>query len=181
MLGHKLHDPHAVESAEPGERDGLGLLPLSTSFLQQKTTVRVSGVLAQDHPLQLSEASPGTAAELFIEGYEIHMGTTMNHDPGSVRSLFNLRGPDGSTQQEGWGTPEGQVWGTYLHGLFHNDGLRRAWLDGLRLSKGLAPLAQTFSAAALREQEFDRLADTVRANLDMAAVYEIMGLSQQGR
>jgi adenosylcobyric acid synthase len=109
------------------------------------------------------------------------MGITTNHDPASVRSLFQLKGPDGSMQQEGWGTPEGRVWGTYLHGLFHNDALRRAWLDGLRQSKGLAPLGQTFSAAALREQEFDRLADTVRASLDMAAIYEIMGVSQQGR
>ncbi|MCE3199322.1 cobyric acid synthase [Paenibacillus sonchi] len=183
MLGLKLLDPHAVESAEPGEREGLGFLPLSTSFLLQKTTVRASGLLAQDHPLLLygGEASSATAAELPVEGYEIHMGTTTNHDPASVRSLFQLKGPDGSMQQEGWGTPEGRVWGTYLHGLFHNDALRRAWLDGLRQSKGLAPLGQTFSAAALREQEFDRLADTVRASLDMAAIYEIMGVSQQGR
>ncbi|MBW4083486.1 cobyric acid synthase [Paenibacillus sp. S150] len=181
MLGLKLYDPHAVESAEPGVLDGLGYLPLSTTFRQQKTTVRTSGVLAQDHPLPLGSPARDTAAALSIEGYEIHMGTTVNHEPSSVRSLFELKGPGENPQPEGWGTPEGRVWGTYLHGLFHNDGLRRAWLDGLRLSKGLAPLTQTFSAAALREQEFDKLADAVRANLDMAAVYEIMGIAQKGR
>ncbi|WP_238655121.1 cobyric acid synthase [Paenibacillus piscarius] len=180
MLGQRLLDPHAVESAEPGETEGLGYLPLSTSFLQQKTTVRVSGGLAADHPLRLNIAAPETTEEPSVTGYEIHMGTTMNHDPSSVRSLFTLQGPDGHAVPEGWGTPDGRIWGSYLHGLFHNDALRRSWLDGLRTAKGLEPLTATFSAAALREQEFDRLADAVQAHLDMAAVYRIMGLPAGG-
>lgn len=180
MLGRKLLDPFAVESAEPGEREGLGYLPLSTSFLEEKTTVRASGRLAQEHPLQLAEPAPGRVSAISVGGYEIHMGTTTNHDSTAVRSLFMLDGPDGEPTPEGWGTPDGRIWGTYLHGLFHNDGLRRAWLDGLRLSKGLAPLTNTFSSEALREQEFDRLADAVSANLDMEAIYGIMGLTRKG-
>ncbi|KAI7252081.1 hypothetical protein KC345_g11516, partial [Hortaea werneckii] len=179
MLGLKLLDPLAVESAEPGESEGLGYLPLSTSFLQQKTTVRVSGVLAVDHPLQLSTQALASIGEMSISGYEIHMGTTTNHDTASVCSLFRLAGPKGEAVPEGWGTPDGRIWGSYLHGLFQNDGLRRGWLDGMRISKGLAPLAKTFSAAALREQEFDRLADAVSSNLDMNAIYTIMGLPRE--
>lgn len=180
MLGLKLLDPHAVESAEPGESEGLGYLPLSTAFLQQKTTVRVSGTLAADHPLQLSTQASASTGEIPITGYEIHMGTTKNHDAASVRCLFSLDGPERQALPEGWGTPDGRIWGSYLHGLFHNDGLRRSWLDGLRIAKGLAPLSVTFSAAALREQEFDRLADAVRSHLDMNAVYNIMGLRGGG-
>ncbi|AIQ56788.1 cobyric acid synthase [Paenibacillus borealis] len=180
MLGLKLLDPHAVESTEPGESEGLGYLPLSTAFLQQKTTVRVSGTLAADHPLQLGTEALASIGGMPITGYEIHMGTTTNHDAASVRSLFMLAGPEGQAVPEGWGTPDGRIWGSYLHGLFHNDKLRRSWLDGLRTAKGLAPLTVTFSAAALREQEFDRLADAVRAHLDMNAVYNIMGLRGRG-
>lgn len=176
MLGLKLLDPHAVESAEPGESVGLGYLPLTTAFLPQKTTVRVSGTLAADHSLQLSTQAPASTGQMHITGYEIHMGTTTNHDAASVRCLFMLAGPEGQAVPEGWGTPDGRIWGSYLHGLFHNDGLRRSWLDGLRIAKGLAPLSVTFSAAALREQAFDRLADAVRSHLDMNAVYNIMGL-----
>ncbi|CAH1217594.1 Cobyric acid synthase [Paenibacillus auburnensis] len=175
MLGRKLLDPDAVESAEPGESEGLGYLPLSTAFLQHKTTVRVNGVLADGHPLQLS-GIPASAANTAVSGYEIHMGSTMNLEPAAVRSLFRLEGADGQVQLEGWGSPDGKIWGTYLHGLFHNDELRRSWLDGIRKAKGLTPLAATFSSAALREQEFDRLAASVRENLDMEAVYTIMGL-----
>lgn len=176
MLGQKLLDPDAVEGRAPGDSDGLGYLPLSTAFQQHKTTVRVNGVLAAGHPLRLGGLT-SPAANLSVSGYEIHMGATANQEPAAVRSLFRLAGADGHEQLEGWGLPDGTIWGTYLHGLFHNDKLRRSWLDGMREAKGLTPLAATFSAAAQREQEFDRLAAAVRENLDMAAVYTIMGLS----
>ncbi|AIQ45519.1 cobalamin biosynthesis protein CobQ [Paenibacillus sp. FSL R7-0273] len=176
MLGQRLLDPDAVEGSEPGESEGLGYLPLSTVFLQHKTTVRVTGTLAGGHPLQLGGVTQQEAANIPVGGYEIHMGATTNHDAAAVRSLFRLDRKDGQEQLEGWGTPDGRIWGTYLHGLFHNDELRRRWLDGLRVAKGLAPKAVTFSAADLREQEFDRLASSVRENLNMEAVYAIMGL-----
>lgn len=179
MLGVKLLDPDAVESSEPRETAGLGYLPLSTVFLQEKTTVRVSGSLAIDHPLQLQGSFPEMATDLPVTGYEIHMGITTNHGEASVRTLFNLTEPEGAVQSEGWGTLDGKVWGTYLHGLFHNDVLRRAWLDGLRVAKGLEPLELTFSAADLREQEFDRLAAAARESLNMGAIYEIMGLTRR--
>ncbi|WP_042198403.1 cobyric acid synthase [Paenibacillus camerounensis] len=176
MLGQRLLDPDAVESAEPGESDGLGYLPLSTAFLQHKTTVRVTGTLADGHPLQLGGMNLPEAAKPAVSGYEIHMGATTNHDAAAVRSLFRLEREDGQEELEGWGTPDGRIWGTYLHGLFHNDRLRRSWLDGIRQAKGLIPLEATFSAAGLREQEFNRLASSVRENLNMEAVYAIMGL-----
>lgn len=177
MLGGKLLDPYAVESVEPGESEGLGYLPLSTVFLQHKTTVRVRGSLALEHPLKLQVAAVGcNPMEWPVEGYEIHMGTTTNHEPSSVRTLFTLIDSEERIVSEGWGTLDGQVWGTYMHGLFHNDELRRAWLDGLRAAKGLEILGKTFSAAELREEQFDRLADATRQSLDMAKIYEIMGL-----
>lgn len=77
---------------------------------------------------------------------------------------------------EGWGTKDGRVWGTYLHGLFESDRFRRAWLNGLREAKGLESLEKTYSAREQKEMEFDRVADAVRSALDMKRVYEIMGL-----
>ncbi|WP_246187858.1 cobyric acid synthase [Paenibacillus tengchongensis] len=184
MLGTELLDPDGVESSGPAESAGLGYLPLSTTFLPQKTTVRAQGVLADGHPLRLGGTSGtgvagGQAGQRQVGGYEIHMGATVNREPAALRSLFLLEEPEGGSRPEGWGTPDGSVWGTYLHGVFHNDSLRRAWLDGLRQGKGLAPLSASFSAAALREREFDRLADAVSANLNMGAVYEIMGLPRK--
>lgn len=70
---------------------------------------------------------------------------------------------------EGAARSDGRVFGTYLHGLFHNDAWRRAWLDGIRTAKGLDPLGATFTAASRKEAAFDRLAGHVRRHLETGA------------
>ncbi|WP_438347349.1 hypothetical protein ACP8HI_16810 [Paenibacillus sp. FA6] len=66
-----------------------------------------------------------------------------------------------------WGTVDGCKWGTYLHGVFHNDAFRRSWLDGIRVEKGLKTLRNTYSSNVLKEQEFDRIAEVVHQHIDV--------------
>ena len=69
MLGRALHDPDGVESAIPSA-PGLGLLPVETTFVRDKTTVRVRA---------RSTGAPGPferAAGVLAEAYEIHAGVT---------------------------------------------------------------------------------------------------------
>jgi len=66
---------------------------------------------------------------------------------------------------------DGRVWGCYLHGLFANDGLRRAWLDSLRNDR---PAASDNGRGASLEESLDRLADAVEAALDMQRVEAIL-------
>ncbi|HEY2495162.1 MAG TPA: cobyric acid synthase [Paenibacillus sp.] len=172
MLGEVLHDPYAVEAGEPRSAEGLSYLPVSTTFLKEKTTVRVKGALAPEHPLFIEAYSRAIA----VEGYEIHMGETVCLERDEAVPLFHLQRLDGQVESEGWGTPDGRKWGTYLHGIFHNDSFRGAWLDRLRVDKGLSPVGRTFSTSARKEQEFDRVADIVRSHVDMQAVYSIMGI-----
>ena len=77
----------------------------------------------------------------------------------------------------GWGLPGAdgtvRVWGTYLHGVFDADAFRHAFLNRLRRERGLAP--RTGVAYSLGP-ELDRLADAVEANLDMAAIYAMLGM-----
>ncbi|MNC78793.1 cobyric acid synthase [compost metagenome] len=60
--------------------------------------------------------------------------------------------------------------------MFESDQFRRSWLNGLRESKGLAPLLETYSARERKEMEFDRVAESLRSALDLERIYEIMGL-----
>ena len=39
---------------------------------------------------------------------------------------------------------DGRVWGTYIHGILHNDDFRRAWLNRIRTHKGLSPNREGF-------------------------------------
>lgn len=187
MLGTALFDPEAVESGLPQQAEGLGWLALSTTFLKEKQTVRVLGTLSNHCPLLLAPDS-GSASKPSIEGYEIHMGVTeyvtkpyapidITFNLSEMKRLFHIRRGEGTAFEEGWGTTDGKVWGTYLHGVFDNDRFRRCWLDGLRQTKGLAPLESTFTVREAKEREFDRVAEVVRAHLDMEQIYRIMGMN----
>ncbi|MGQ8871059.1 cobyric acid synthase [Paenibacillus sp. TSA_86.1] len=178
MLGQHLLDPYAVEAHQAQEALGLGRLPLSTTFLQHKQTVRASGSVQPAHPIRLHGGKDAKPFTVPVNGYEIHMGVTECHEPEQVTALFEIAHAGGSAFLEGWGTTDGKVWGTYLHGLFESDPFRRSWLNGLRESKGLISLEETYNAQEGKEMEFDRVAASLRSSLDMKRVYEITGVRQ---
>ncbi|MDQ0087241.1 adenosylcobyric acid synthase [Paenibacillus anaericanus] len=175
MLGTRLYDPEGIESGRPKEAEGLGWLPVSTIFTSGKTTVRVHGVTEGNQPVTLYP--PGKRVP--VEGFEIHSGNTVCNPGAEVAHLFNIKRASGEDLLEGAARSDGRVFGTYLHDLFNSDEWRRAWLDGVRMSKGLEPLGETFSAALRKEAAFDRLAEHVREHLDMERIYEIAHLDQK--
>ena len=153
MLGDTMSDPHHVESST-GEDTGLGLLRVKTELGREKTLCRV-------------ECRHGPSG-LDVFGYEIHHGRT---DPGPEQPILKR----GDGEIIGVSSADGRVWGTYLHGVFDADEFRRWFIDGLRRRQGLAPLGEVVATYDL-EPAFDRLADVVRAALDMDAVYRLIGL-----
>jgi adenosylcobyric acid synthase len=151
MLGARISDPLGVEAPPGTAVEGLGLLPLATTFAAEKVTRRVEGTVAA------AGGAWAGATEVLVAGYEIHMGTSAPLG-APVDALLTLDGrPDGAV------SADGTVAGCYLHGLFHNDALRHAFLAGL----GQAEVpARGFD----RDREFDRLAQHVRSHLDMDRV-----------
>ena len=160
MLSETLLDPQLVESVH--ERvDGLGLLPITTTFYEKKRTTRVKG--------RSINAYFDNGIEM--EGYEIHLGHTERAENGFP--LFKLA--DGSI--DGTMTADGRIWGTYLHGIFHNGSFMRSWLNDIRKEKGLPIVTEpVISERERRENDFQSLAAMVRNHLDIEKVYEIMGV-----
>lgn len=105
-----------------------------------------------------------------VEGYEIHMGQTRYQEKSSVFQVFQT--PQGATDYgDGSINHKGTVLGTYLHGLFHNDRFRQVFLNNLRRHWGLPE--NTGDSATGKDQHYDRLADLVRRNVNMATIYKI--------
>ncbi len=150
MLGEEIGDPHGLEAG--GRIAGLGLLPVTTVLLPNKTLTR----------RELTHLPSGQP----VLGYEIHHGQTKARE-----SLAELHGGPGGA---GVGLGRGRVWGTYLHGLFDSDPFRGWFIDSLRRRRGLSPLAGPRPAYDL-EPALDRLAALVRERLDMRAVYRLLG------
>ena len=95
------------------------------------------------------------------------------NQPFRVRPSRLADQPD-SYHSDGAVSADGRLWGTYLHGIFHNDRFRHDWLNEVRRDKGLEPRKQQVAFGALREQSFDRLADHVRRHVDMDTIYQLM-------
>lgn len=160
MLGESLHDPLQVES-DAGSASGLGLLPIVTRFLAEKTTCRARAEI---------RAENGWLAALegqVVDGYEIHMGETQG---GQAWLDITSRNGQPAHNPDGAVSTDGHTWGCYLHGIFANDDFRRAWLESL----GWENAAQSISQNGLLDRSLEMLADAVQAALDMDALDKII-------
>ena len=164
LMGEIIADPHGVESPETAEIEGLGLLPVVTTFECEKITRRSRATVSGAGPIL------GPIAGSVVNGYEIHMGVTKRH-AGRPFALFD----DG--EEDGAVSDNGLQLGTYLHGIFDNDILRRRLIEFLRGCLGLAAGDRgQISDEHLSEASFNRLARVVKDNLDMKLFYSILAL-----
>ncbi len=141
MLGREIADPLGIEG-KPGSSPALGYLPLATRLTADKTLRQVDGSLYPD----------GTP----VSGYEIHCGDTDTLE--SIAPFAVLA--DG--RRDGAVSADGQVAGTYLHGLFDQPAAAAALLHWAGF-RGAA----TIDRHALREAELERLADCLEQHLDL--------------
>lgn len=170
MLGQKLADPLHTESSLD-ELEGLSLIPAVTTFASDKVTHQVTAIMGSQTLLGVDQS------EVPLSGYEIHMGRTEFTGPVSPAFVISQRSGRTVAFDDGVVSADGLVMGTYIHGIFENDGYRRTLLDALRIRKGLPAFAgETLSYSASKEAAYDRLAYIVRANLDMAIIRHVMGL-----
>ncbi|GAA5074059.1 cobyric acid synthase [Lysobacter panacisoli] len=151
MLGRAVHDPHGIEG-EAGSSEGLGWLDIETTLEPDKKLRNVHGTL-------LLDGQPD------VSGYEIHCGVS----DGAALASPIVRLDDGRC--DGARSPDGQVMGTYLHGVFDHPQAQAALLRWAGL-RDAAPI----DVRALREASIERLADAVESHLDGAALLRILGL-----
>nr|WP_314570088.1 cobyric acid synthase [uncultured Pseudomonas sp.] len=150
MLGTRIDDPLGLEGAA-GSSAGLGLLEFTTQLHAEKQLRNVTGQLS------LEQAA--------VSGYEIHAGVTV----GAALERPAVQLSDG--RRDGAISADGQILGTYLHGLFEAPQSSVALLRWA----GLADV-QSVDYHALREADIERLADLVERHLDTARLRELCSL-----
>ena len=146
ILGKTISDPYNTESG--GEIAGMSLLPIDTVFAKEKTRAQTEGEFSG------MEGIFSGLNGLYYRGYEIHMG--QSGEGGAV--VMN-----------------GNVYGSYIHGLFDENGIAEAIVRALYERRGM-PFDENavFDVHAYRESQYDKLADAVRGALDMELVYRIL-------
>lgn len=194
MMGERLRDSSGVESGQPREIRGMGLLPLWTEFQEEKVRTQVEGAFGElDGVLE-------PLSGVCLQGYEIHMGqsgidrengamdtarlTAWRREPEICRPMAYLmemqeqtsgEGRKKRVKADGWNI--GNTYGAYVHGIFDGPGISEALVACLAEKKGLTlETVKTADYASYRQQQYDKLADILRDSLDMEAVYRMMGL-----
>ena len=148
MLGQVIHDPDGIEDAA-GSSSGFGLFELETVLAPGKQLRNVTGEFI------CSAALTGVA----FKGYEIHCGTTVPTSDCKVVPASLLR-IDGEGYQDGVISDDGQIIGTYLHGLFDHPDATSALLEWAGLSTDVS-----VEIDQIREQQLDRLADAIEEHM----------------
>jgi adenosylcobyric acid synthase len=150
ILGEEMIDEDGSDTGIPNHSvKGLGAIPATTTFYKEKETNRVT---AQYHN------GTGLSTNQPLKGYEIHLGKTVFSK--GVCPFLTLANGD----EEGYFANDGQIIGTYLHHLFHNDEWRNQWLNMIRKKKGL-PTEAIRSINEYKDRRFDYIAAEMKSHL----------------
>lgn len=151
MLGQKLTGPDGKTV------DGLGLLDVETAYEKEEGY--------SEKPVRVSLKVTGCTPYLKnIEGEKVE---GFNVYSGSVTTTAPVFEKDGAC------SADGTVLGTSMHGFFDNQNLRVALLKYLAGQKGIAYAEED---GFTMQNGFEELANVFEANVNMEAIYQIMGL-----
>ena len=147
MLGQSLEDPHGID----GAAQGLGLLPLVTEFVRDKT---VQSTQTRFLPAAGTTGPWVRLAGVAVSGYEIHHGQTRAVAGAATHAVPAL--PDGL----GWCSADGRVLGLYLHGLLEDPAVLQALFG---------------AAVPTLDSVFERMADYVGQHFEAGVLDALAG------
>ena len=151
MLGKKLTAPNG-QSVE-----GLGLLDCETVYTKEEgyseKPVRVSLKINGSGPILTQMKNE------IVTGFTVHSGSTVTKTP--------VFGTDGAC------STDGLIIGTSMHGFFDNKSIRIALMKFLAERKNI-PYVEEDNFTM--DDGFEELAQVFEANIDVDAIYKIMGL-----
>lgn len=167
MLGHEIHDPNNVEGGTSVK--GIGLLPIITTFEEKKHRTQVRGTFQKIN---------GTLEKLTgmsFMGYEIHHGNTVFIQDSMQNCMQHCIAVGELSNGLMDGVQCQNVYGTYIHGIFDENGIADTIVETLLEKKGLC-MENTvhYDRETYRQQQYNLLADTIRNNMDMELLYRIL-------
>lgn len=161
MLGNSLCDPYDTEGG--GEINGMGLLPIDTVFQKEKNQRQTDGKVC------LLDGIFKPLSERKYHGYEIHMGET------TYTNKYRYFSQTDNEYSKNDGCVSGNVFGTYIHGIFDSQDMIDGMEEMLCKIKGIEK-GTKIDYQSYREKQYDMLAENVRNSIDLDMAYKIMGM-----
>jgi len=210
MLGQRICDPDGTEEGGSAEGLGFLEAETVFSRQKRRTRVRgrirqlpgilkpLSGMAVEGYEIHMgrticgkAQASPGgldaPGQTFFAAVCAEQTGTAPSLDAAAACPDCTVPCRDGAaacpdgTAPSLDGAARGNVYGTYVHGIFDAPGIARRIVGCLAEDKGveLAPQKEqkdgdALTAGAYKETQYDFLAGTLREHLDIPKIYEIL-------
>ncbi len=160
MLGTTLEDPYFKEGSKNYSEqkiEGIGLLPLKTTFIKKKLTRQINCESLWPCPTK-------------IHGFEIHNGRTeldQSQSSSKIKNIFKDLNLGWYKENKEGGT----IAGTYIHGIFENDKWRAQYINLIRKKKKLPLLElETRSYKMKRESIIENLANEFDKHLNLSSL-----------
>lgn len=147
MMGQRIEDPHQVEG-DIEAIPGLNILPVTTILCEEKLTVQTS--------FYFKNYKEGCT------GYEIHMGNTLLAEGSQYLTKTNKSNTEGCRLAD-------NIWGTYMHGILDN----QVVIEDI-LKPFTNKTTTNIDYQEFKQQEYDKLAQHIRENVDMDTFYKII-------
>lgn len=162
ILGKEVKDPYSVESNIKYVK-GLGLLDVTTVIEKNKIT-------CQSEAEWLYNFAKHNKNEK-LKGYEIHMGrTTLAKETKPFLKIIKRSGRK-VNNYDGAINKEGNVIGTYLHGILDNLSFR---IFMKNLCKKEQCNYTSITSDFNKDEEYNKLANLFREHLDIPQIYKIL-------
>ncbi|MCM1049742.1 MAG: cobyric acid synthase [Clostridiales bacterium] len=155
MLGEQIFDWEGIERG--GTIKGMGLLPIVTNLKREKVRKQVHGKINK------VEGIFSALSGLEFEGYEIHMGSSVDQAKESFSEGAFITGKNKN------------VYGTYIHGIFDKAEIVKAVVEALAKNKGVTLEYEAYmDYREFKEKQYDKLADTLEEYLHMEEIYGML-------
>ena len=152
IMGKEIHDPLHIEG-DIESIQGLGILPVITTLTNEKITEQCAFTFFNDKES--------------CKGYEIHMGETISTKENPL-CMINGNRTDGYILNP-------KTWGTYIHGIFDNQVVVKSILN----ENGFNGINTEFNYKAFKEEQYNKLADLIRQNINLEYIYSTMQISSK--
>lgn len=166
MLGKDIKDPLEIEGDIKGE-EGFNLLGLSTEFNELKTLKHTEGYIVSKQDFMKKSIRKK------IKGYEIHNGES------EILDDKNIFIEDDDKNILGISNEKGNVYGTYIHGLFDSTEFLNSLVETFKekFNKDLLITEENknLSYDEYKEKQYDELLKIMEKNLDIEALDKILG------
>lgn len=157
-LGKSIIDNFGVDSQKGKTIQGIGLLPIYTTFSEVKKVRQIKGQVIEKY------------SEHKLTGYEIHLGESHYLDGAVPFIKLEDNSFDGCIMDDG------RCIGTYLHNIFHNDEFRNSWLNMIRTKYGFKE-KELIDTSIIKEESYEKLADIMNRNLDIDYIMSLININ----